>query len=130
MANRGITVAEMKAMLENLADKVTEEGAELYQDISSKVDEMANASSKRASELAEELGPKLARLRATVSEEGAEVIALMEIRLDMIKAEIMGEIAEFREVGLVAWVKSNPMTAAGIVVVLVAILAMVGASVQ
>lgn len=125
MANRGMTVAEMKAMLENLADKVTEEGAELYQDVADKLDEMASASSKKAAELADELGPKLERLKATVTEEGKEIIALMEDRLNLVKTEVMEEIAELREVGLIAWIQSNPMTAVGVAVVIIAIVALI-----
>lgn len=124
MANRDLTVAELKAMLENLADKVTEEGADLYQDIAAKVDMMATASSAKAAEMAAELGPKLERLKAGVLEEGKEMIDLIEMKADAASAEIQGEIAEFREVGLVAWIKSNPMTALGLGAVIVALVAL------
>lgn len=114
MANRGLTIAEMKAMLDDLADKVTEEGADLYQDISENLDRMADASAAKADELARELGPKLEALKSKVTEEGKEAIEFMQSRMDLLMAEIQGEIAEFREVGFVAWVQSNPATAVGL----------------
>ncbi len=121
MANRGLTLAEMKDMMDNLADKVTEEGADLYQDIRERLDAMEDAASDKAEELAKELGPKFEALKARVSEEGREIIDMLEARTSMLMAEIHGEIAEFKEVGMVAWIKSNPMTAFGILLVVVAL---------
>lgn len=121
MANRALTVAELKAMLENLADKVTEEGADLYQDISIKMEELSSASAVKANQLITELAPQLERLKETVSEEGKEIIALIQGKADDLMEEVQGEIAEFKEVGFSAWIESNPMTAIGIFAVFIGV---------
>lgn len=121
MANRALTVAEVKAMLDNLADKITEEGAELYQDITSKVNELSTATAARAEVLAQEIGPKLEELKATLSEEGQEIIDAITARVNLVMFEVQEELAELKEVGLVEWIKANPMYAGGIAVVVVAI---------
>lgn len=66
------------------------------------------------------LGSRADELLADLEVKLGELDKVVDGALDEFAAEVVGEVAEYKAVGPVAWVKSNPMTAAGLVVGLVA----------
>ena len=124
MGNRALTLAEIKAMVAELADKVQEEGKDLYNQIQIKINNLPD--------VAEDLGDKLKEVHSDmqvlfdkVTDEVKEIIRNIEERFDALMVEVEEELAELKEVGLVAWIMSHPAATAGIGIAIVAIIAAV-----
>ena len=136
MAKRDLTLAEIQAKLDELKDKVSAGGFELYAEIKEKVSGLVLESSEKVKEVLEDLGPKLEVLKSKVTVEGQELIDDIKVKaadlydniqheIGDLHEEIQGEIEEYKQVGFKAWVKSNPKTAAGIAIAIVVIAASV-----
>lgn len=121
MNKRAMTIAEIQAMLEELAGKVTADGAALFSSIKVEVEELKDAAEERVEELKADLIPKLEDLKSKVTTEGQEIIDKIEERIDIVQAEIQEEIEEFQEKGALQWAKDNPHIV-GIVAITVSVI--------
>ena len=126
MGNRALTLAEIRAMLNELADKVEEGGKDLYDQIKIKVNTLPDHAEDLKEKLDEVRGD-MNVLLSKATEEGREIIARIDERLDNLKEDVAEEIAELKEVGLKAWIKNNKKLAgglaAGVVVVVIILIA-------
>jgi gas vesicle protein len=127
MNKRALTVEEIKALVVELAGKVTAEGQELYNELKTKVEKLSEDASEDVDAIKSQIRDiqiELEMLLDKVSVEGQAIIERIEDRIDEVYTEIQEEIAEIKEEGIVSWAKTNKdkLALAGAAIVIVGII--------
>lgn len=122
-SKRKLDIEEIKAMIEDLADRVSVEGKEIYDEVKARIDYIYEHADEHIEDKIEELKPKIEALRAKIAAGSADIIDVIEERIDDFQAMIQAEYEEYQELGASGWAKASHrgLIIGGIIVVAIII---------